>query len=139
MVPVPEELVVATRTYLMGLDMRSIAGTPGVALDPDALERMLSALNPDGRLALSILAAASSVDKHLTVAELASKAGWSEHATAGVVTELIALVASAFGVMLTMLAGPKADVEAGAIDWNERLVVVWKDLATAVVAVDVRE
>ena len=107
-------------------------------VDQQSADRLFQALNPRCRTALSLLAPASLAGRHLTVAELAAKAEWSEHEAFGVINEVSELVWAAFGPIIGVVPRTFAKVGSGSINWNERDVVVYKDLAEAVVAADAR-
>lgn len=138
MVPVPEELAHDTKRFVMGLDMRSQAYEADASFDAATAERMISALNPRCRQALSLLGGAAAAGGFLTVRDLATRAEWTEHDAAGVVTELSELAWAALGPVITVIPNGSPDVDAGTVDWNERVVVVGKGLALAVVAADDR-
>jgi hypothetical protein len=135
MVPVPEELVTDTKMFLMGLDLRTTAARDGEGLAPETVDRMLNALNARSRTALSHLATASLAGRHLTMTDLSAITGWTVHDAAGVVTELNALVWEAFGPLMAAV-GDTPDVDRGTLNWDERRVVIWRELASVVVAAD---
>ena len=135
MVPVPEDLADEVKRYLMQIDMRA-AAKERTSLDVETVCRDLPAFNDRCRLALSALARATLTGTHLTVGELAEQLGWASHDTVGVVQELNELVWAAFGPFIALVKKSPTDKHAGAVDWNEREVVVWQELAEAVVSAE---
>ena len=136
MVPVPEELANEAKRFLMALEARFNAARATGPVDPQLADRLFRALNPRCRTALSLLAPASLAGSHLTVADLAAKAMWTEHEAFGVINELSELVWRAFGPIMGVVPSASAEVDASSINWNERVVVVYKNLAMAVVAAE---
>ena len=86
---------------------------------------------------LAVLADAALAERtDLTIGEVATDLQWAEHETVGVVHELNELVWEAFGPMMMIMPTASSEPIAGAIDWNERNVVLWRELAVAVVAAE---
>jgi hypothetical protein len=72
----------------------------------------------------------------MTVAEIASAMQRSEHETLGIINETRELLWGSVGNKFSMLATEKVDASSGSIDWSKMKVVVYHDLANAVLAAE---
>jgi hypothetical protein len=131
MVPVPEDLVDQVQRFMMLRDMRHVSEAR-VNVDAAKVREVVARLNPECRTMLFALAHVTLGGENPTIATLAEMVSWTPHETFGVVHELNALVWEAFGPWMSLVAAAAPDVQAGKLDWEERTVYLWKDLATAV-------
>ena len=135
MVPVPEELADDVARFMMVTDMRRVSEV-STEVDMDAVLAFVPALDPRCRTVFSALANAMLAGDNLSIGELSRILGTPGHETFGVVHQLIELVWAVFGPTLSLVAGSAPDVQNGRLDWDERLVFIWRDLADAVVAAE---
>ncbi len=137
MVPVPIELEREVRFFLMQQDMRA-RSEEHASLDEQHVASLLSVLNPRCRTLLLVLARETLAGDNPTIRELISSVQWTDYETVGALHELIELVWKAFGQRMSFVPTTATDPTRGSIDWNERRVILWQDLALAVVATEDR-
>jgi hypothetical protein len=137
MVPVPEEHADKTKKFVRQLDMRTRSTQEETKVDTESAAAVIRVLNAGCRTVLSLLADAALADRtDLTIGDVATDLQWTEHETVGVLHELNELVWEAFGPMMMIMPTASAGPIAGMVDWNERNVVLWRELAVAVVAAE---
>ena len=136
MVPVPEELADDVEKFLLETDMRSIAASRSDDIDPDAVVDLVQRLNERSRLAFTALADGVLLNERTSMGEIARVLHWTNYETVGVIQELQEMVWQAFGPKIAIVSagGPKDG--SATVDWDQRQVIMWKDLAVAVQAAE---
>jgi hypothetical protein len=132
MVPVPEELEEQVHIFLLQTDMRATAARTVTGVDATSAGALLAAMNDPCRTALIALSDGTVAERHLSVADLARDLHWTPHETIGVIQELQELVWQEFGPKIALVSGTNGAI--GSVDWSVREVILWKELARAVVA-----
>jgi hypothetical protein len=127
MVPVPQELRSEVEHFLIMRDMA--LRTSQMALDADAVERLLAELNATCTEVLAHGAAAALENHDLSIRALAEIIDRSVYETFGIAQELCELMARAIGPKVSIVR-TAPETSGGSCDVEARKLVVARDVAS---------
>jgi hypothetical protein len=119
----------------MTIDLLTHAARNG-ELEVEPVLELMRGMKPPCRSLLGLACEATLTGTNMTVAEFATAMGRSEHETLGIINETRELLWGTVGNKFSLMATEKVDPNSGSIDWSKKKVVVYHDLANAVLAAE---